>query len=113
MVNSDCSVVVERLSAIAPVFTLGWTCDCGLPKVDVYHASKHPTSHHTSTIHSPDVILRTSFTRPSTALAVIEGLGTRPVMYDIYIVVSNPNHWRGGLGLRLFTLTVKPKCKQC
>ena len=37
--------------------------------VQVYgsHTSKHP----------PDVILRRSFTRPSTALAMIEGLGTR------------------------------------
>ena len=33
----------------------------------ISHASRRP----------PDVILRRSFTRPSTALAVIEGLGTR------------------------------------
>ena len=79
MVNSDCSVVVERLSAIAPVFTLDWTCDCGLPKVDVYHASKRPTS----TIRPPYVHLTSFYVgvlpRPSTALAVIEGLGTRLV----------------------------------
>ena len=34
---------------------------------------------------SPDVILRRSFTRPSTTLAVIEGLGTRlhqPALFD-------------------------------
>ena len=36
----------------------------------------HGTISHAS-VRPPDVILRRSFTRPSTALAVIEGLGTR------------------------------------
>ena len=47
-----------------------------VPMTVVYqknHASKHPMS----TKHPPDVILHGSFTRPSTVLAVIEGLGTR------------------------------------
>ena len=41
------------------------------------HTSKRP----------PDVILRMSFTRPSTVLAVIEGLGTR--LADVLAYTTN------------------------
>ena len=40
------------------------------------HASKRP----------PDVILRRSFTRPSTALAVIKGLGTRLTECSLLVI---------------------------
>ena len=43
----------------------------------------------------PDIILRRSFTRPSTALAVIEGLGTRLNAGYVHarLVVSFPDPW--------------------
>ena len=54
-----------------------------------YHAVKCHASRHT-----PDVILRRSFTRPSTALAVIEGLGTR--LHSPYLIpYMSPFHSTG------------------
>ena len=56
----------------------------------------------------PDVILRRSFTRPSTALAVIEGLGTR--LHTCAYIHTQPHTqatWEEGcgLGMRLITHT--------
>ena len=48
----------------------------------------HWTISHASQ-HLPDVILRRSFTRPSTTLAVIEGLGTRLPGLGMRLIVSN------------------------
>ena len=51
-----------------------------------------------STEHPPDVILRRGFTRPFTALAVIEGLGTSPLGCGQHDHVPC---MRWGLGMRL------------
>ena len=57
----------------------------------------HGAISHTSR-HPPDVILHRSFTRPSTALAVIEGLETRlPILLltsDACSLVVEVNKWR-------------------
>ena len=60
----------------------------------------HGAISHTSR-HPPDVTLRRSFTRPSTTLAVVEGLETRlPTLYvlsltsDACSLVVEVNKWR-------------------
>ena len=51
-------------------------------------------AYHAVKCHTPDVILRRSFTRPSTVLAVIEGLGMR--LHSPYLIpYVSPFHSTG------------------
>ena len=63
----------------------------------------HGTISHTSQ-SLPDVILCRSFTRPSTALAVIEGLGTRLALNHISLRTMRNKNWS-----RYYPLSVNTK----
>ena len=72
---------------------------CGLPHSSTAvhqkcHTSKRP----------PDVILRRSFTRPSTTLAVIEGLGTRLILTISMFTSLIPRLGGHGMGMSLHYL---------
>ena len=76
---SNLSYAVEGLVKLLHRMTLG-----GVALVVNCSATARKPCLPTSTQCLPDVILRRSFTRSSTMLAVIEGLGTRLMQYSIH-----------------------------
>ena len=66
---------VEGLVKLLRRMTSGGRLEAWLIAPCIHNAAVHRKCH--ASRRPPDIILRRSFTRPSTTLAVIEGLGTR------------------------------------